>query len=163
MAVMGGSHGGSSTLAAIVENPENQAQGKAGFAAAIALYPRCGRSYGAWSVARRGNDGKPVVAFSGVFKPVAPALILIGESDDWTPAEHCRKLAEAAQSAGHPVTIKTYPGAHHSFDSPAPIRYVPTRINFNSPTRRGATTGGNAAAWADAIRQVEQFLTGHLK
>jgi len=37
-------------------------------------------------------------------------LILIGEKDDWTPAAPCRALTEAAQQAGHPVTIKIYPG-----------------------------------------------------
>jgi dienelactone hydrolase len=52
IAVMGGSHGGSSTLAAIVDAPENAKRTDAGFAAAIALYPACGRSYGAWSVQR---------------------------------------------------------------------------------------------------------------
>jgi dienelactone hydrolase len=29
----------------------------------------------------------------------APLLILIGDKDDWTPAEPCRKLTEAAQQA----------------------------------------------------------------
>jgi dienelactone hydrolase len=72
-----------------------------------------------------------------------------------SPAE---RLAEAAQSSGYPVEIKVYPGAHHSFDSILPVRYVPARINANSPIRRGATTGGNPVAWADAIDQVVRFL-----
>ncbi len=61
-----------------------------------------------------------------------------------------------------PVEIKIYPAAHHSFDSRAPIRYVAERININAPTGRGATTGGNAEAWEDAIGRVERFLSEHM-
>ena len=163
VAVMGGSHGGSSTLAAIVDAPENTAGAGPGFAAAIALYPGCGRSFGGWSVDRAKQPGHSIISYSGAFKPLAPLLILIGELDDWTPAEPCRKLAEAARSAGYPVEIKVYPGAHHSFDGISPVRFVAERINSNSPTGRGATTGGNAKAWADAIEQVERFLTAHVR
>jgi dienelactone hydrolase len=162
VAVMGGSHGGSATLATIVDTPHNAARGNPGFVAAIALYPNCGRSLGGWSVERKQERGKQVAAYSGAFKPLAPLLILIGELDDWTPAEPCRRLAEAAQSAGYPVTAKIYPGAHHSFDSLGPVRYVGERINANSPTGRGATTAGHAEAWADAILQVERFLAQHV-
>jgi dienelactone hydrolase len=163
IAVMGGSHGGSSTLAAIVDTPENVKRADPGFAAAIALYPACGRSYGTWSVARGSKPGGPIAGYAGSFKPRAPLLILIGALDDWTPAEPCRRLAEAARSAGYPVEIKVYPGAHHSFDSILPIRYVAQRINVNSATGRGATTGGNPEAWADAIGQVARFLAQHAK
>ena len=163
IAVMGGSHGGSSTIAAIVDAPENGKRTDAAFAAAIALYPACGRSYGAWTVQRRKEPWGPIAGYTGTFKPVAPLLILIGALDDWTPAEPCRKLAEAAQSAGYPVEIKVYPGTHHSFDSILPMRYVAERINANSPTGRGATTGGNAKAWSDAIDQVARFLDRHAK
>jgi dienelactone hydrolase len=90
-------------------------------------------------------------------------LILIGENDDWTPAEPCQKLTEAAKKAGYPVTIKVYPGAHHSFDSSNPVRYVPTRVNANSPSGRGATTGGDPKAWEDSIREVMVFFGQHLK
>jgi dienelactone hydrolase len=162
IAVMGGSHGGSSTLAAIVDTPRNVQHGRIGFAAAIALYPSCGRSFGSWSVTRTREAGKLKLAYTGAFKPRAPLLILIGELDDWTPAEPCRRLAAAAQAAGYPLEIKVYPSAHHSFDSKAPVRYVAERINFNAPTGRGATTGGNAGAWRDAIERVERFLSEHL-
>ncbi|MGB0086498.1 MAG: dienelactone hydrolase family protein [Rhodomicrobiaceae bacterium] len=160
--VMGGSNGGTATLAAIVDTAENMARSGPGFAAAIALYPSCGFSFGGWSVERAQQQRGPVTRYSGAFKPLAPLLILIGELDDWTPAEHCRKLAKAAQSAGYPVEIKVYPDAHHSFDSIAPVRYIARRINRNSPTGRGATTGGNAQAWADAIEQVDRFLAAHV-
>ncbi|MGH7416173.1 MAG: dienelactone hydrolase family protein [Candidatus Rokuibacteriota bacterium] len=100
---------------------------------------------------------------SDAYRPLAPLLILIGCKDDWTPAEPCQKLADTAREAGHPVTIKIYPGAHHSFDSPNPVRYVAARINPSSPVGRGATTGGNPEAWADSIREVGAFFGRHLK
>jgi len=141
--VMGGSHGGSSTLATMRATGGDDA---GGFAAAVALYPRCAAFTGAF----------------GVYRPRAPLLILIGDADDWTPAEPCRVLAERAVAAGAPVAIKIYPGAHHSFDSYNPVRYVATRINPSSPSGRGATTGGHPQAWADAIQQVEAFFGRHL-
>lgn len=61
------------------------------------------------------------------------------------------------------MAIKIYRGAHHSFDGPKPVRYVPTRINANAPGGRGATTGGDPAAWADAIREVTGFFAARLK
>jgi dienelactone hydrolase len=149
--VMGGSHGGTTTLATMVA-PEGDREKRAGFAAAVALYPGCVAS-------RRSVAASP----SGVYRPLAPLLILIGEKDDWTPAEACQRLTDAARSAGHPVTIKVYPGAHHSFDSRNPVRYVATRINANAPGGRGATTGGDPAAWADSIRGVVAFFGRHLK
>lgn len=161
VAVMGGSHGGSSTLATIAEVAANAKQ-EGRFAAAIALYPGCGQPVGGWSVQRAKDAKHRATGYSGVFKPSAPLLILIGELDDWTPAEPCRRLAAASRKAGHPVDIVVYPGAHHSFDSPAPVRFIPQRRNRNSPTGRGATTGGQAAAWADAVTRVEDFLGRHL-
>lgn len=153
--LMGGSHGGLATLASMAapqSDTEPLAREKrAGFAAAVALYPGCASRLGSWRA-----------DLSGVYRPAAPVLILIGEKDDWTPAESCRKLAEAARSAGYPVAIKIYPGAHHAFDSDKPVRYVAARVNPNSPGRRGATTGGNPAAWADSIREVLDYFGQHL-
>jgi dienelactone hydrolase len=143
--LMGGSHGGATTLASMVSTAG--VDRRDGFAAAVALYPSCALRMGEWRA-----DG------SGTYKPLAPMLILSGELDDWTPAEPCRKLAEAAQRAGYPVSIKIYPGVHHSFDNARPVRYVANRVNGNAPGGRGATTGGNAQAWADSIEQVIAFF-----
>jgi hypothetical protein len=43
------------------------------------------------------------------------------------------------------------------------VRYVAERNNANAPGGKGATTGGNAEAWADSVRQVEAFFAAHLK
>lgn len=153
--LMGGSHGGSATLASMAA-PESGTEPLvremlAGFAAALALYPACASRLGSWRA-----------DLSGVYKPVAPLLILIGEKDDWTPAEPCRKLSAAAQAAGHPVSIKVYPGAHHAYDSSKPVRYVAARVNASAPGGRGATTGGDPDAWADSIRETIAFFGRHL-
>ena len=104
-----------------------------------------------------------MTGYSGVYQAIAPLLILSGEKDDWTPAEPCRHLAEGSRAAGYPVEIKIYPGAHHSFDSDRPIRYDWQRNNGNAPSGRGATTGGDPRAWADAHKQVADFFARHLK
>jgi dienelactone hydrolase len=158
---MGNSHGGSSTMAAIVDVPAN-AKSPHRFAAAIALYPSCGRSVGGWVVKRARDAPHVITGYAGVFEPLAPLLILIGEADDWTPAEPCRQLAAVSKQVGHPVELVVYPGAHHAFDSPAPLRYVAKRRNLNAPGGRGATTGGQREAWADAIVRVNEFLKQHL-
>ena len=125
---------------------------RAGFAAAVALYPGCRTTLGAWRA-----DG------TGIYRPVAPLLILIGEKDDWTPAAPCVKLAASTRATEHPAAITVYPGAHHAFDSDRPVRFVAARVNSSAPGGRGATTGGDAAAWADSIRRVTEFFGAHLR
>lgn len=163
--VMGGSHGGSATLLAMVQSraiPALAEPKRNGFAAGIALYPACGARFGEWSVSRESGNRGPVTAFSGVYKSIAPLLILIGEKDDWTPADHCQALAERAQKAGQPVGIKIYPGAQHSFDNDSRTRYDAFRTNINRPDGKGATTGGDPSAWSDSIREVKAFFGKHL-
>ena len=154
--LMGGSHGGSTTLASMAA-PQNAwdllaREKRAGFAAAVALYPSCGVTLGTWRA-----DG------TGTYRAVAPLLILIGERDDWTPAAPCVKLAASTRATEHPVAITVYPGAHHSFDSDRPVRFVAARVNSHAPGGRGATTGGDATAWADSIRRVVEFFGERLK
>ena len=64
---------------------------------------------------------------------------------------------------GHPGGVCTVPISQRRSDSPHPIRYVAARINPNAPGGRGATTGGDASAWTDSIRQVLAFFDQHLK
>lgn len=154
IAVMGGSNGGSATLAALLQP---------GFTAAVALYPGCAFRYGGWSTRREARVSGPVVSYVGIFRPKAPLLILIGDLDNWTPAEHCRHLVEASRAAGYAVTLRVFPGAHHAFDSNAPLRHVAERNNPNAAGGRGATTGGDPQAWAQARHDVRLFLEEHLK
>ena len=150
--VMGGSHGGSTTLAAMAAPQEGYvSDDHPGFAAALALYPGCGARYGEWEP--RGT---------GAYRPLAPLRILAGEKDDWTPAAPCERLAERSQAAGYPVTIKVYPGAQHGFDGTSPVHYDARRVNGNAPGGRGATTGGDPAARADATAEVKAFFGRYL-
>ena len=149
--VMGGSHGGATTLATVGSFPIDPStlaeQKRHGFVAAIALYPGCA----------------PYQRRAPAYQPVAPLLILIGERDDWTPAAPCVELIGAANRAVAQPSIKVYPGAHHAFDGTSPVRFVAARVNANAPGGRGATTGGNAEAWADSIREVSAFFARHLQ
>lgn len=165
--IMGGSHGGLTTLAAMSTAKDDAgpltAAKKDGFAAGIALYPNCGARFGDWSTVRLNGDSGPVVSYAGVYKPIAPVLILSGEKDDWTPSEDCRKMVETSRDAGYPMSIVIYPGAYHSFDSGRPFQYNPRRTNLNSPSGKGASTGGDPVAWEAARQQVSEFFARYLK
>ena len=113
-------------------------------------------------ISREFRDHGAVTAYRGIYRPTAPLRILIGASDDWTPAAHCEAMAERARDAGEDVTIKVYPGANHSFDSSNPVRYVDSRSNVNKLDRRGATTGGDPAAWKDSLDEVRRFFVEKL-
>ncbi|MBL8831558.1 MAG: dienelactone hydrolase family protein [Rhodospirillales bacterium] len=162
IAVMGGSNGGVATLAAVnrqwIEQGGWLRAGEAQFRAAIPFYPECGIGYGDW-VVQRGLGG---VRPSGTFESVAPMLILIGSADDWTPAPICETMA--GQASGAPVSIKVYPGAHHSFDNPTLPRALhnPRATNINRPGA-GATVGYDPAAYVDSKAQVLRFLGEHMR
>ena len=167
VALMGSSHRGITTLAAMVaptpRDNEMAAAKRDGFTSAVALYPNCVLHYGDWSTRQQADRRGPVVAHSGVYRPTAPLLILIGAKDDWTPAEPCRELVETERAAGYPLDIPIYPGAYHEFDSDEPVRYNDKRPNDNALSGHGATTGGDAAAWADARAKVAAYFAQQLK
>ncbi len=137
--VMGFSHGGGIALDVVTAFRIDARPADAPrFNASVALYPSC--SY----VRRQMAEYR------------APVLVLVGEADDWTPADACRQLAER-----HPelITLKTYPGALHAFDvlewKPT---FLPDAVNRHSPTGKGASVGGNlAAAWL-AYADIWRFL-----
>ena len=136
IAAMGFSHGGSTVLWAGTSDsryPDNRLRGF------IAFYPGCG----------------DVIAYGGR----SPLLLLLGAKDDWTPAEPCQRLAEAAQNARKPVTAVLYPNARHAFDA--------SRINgvvFVADARRGrgATIAYDPQAHEDSLKQVRKFLKDNL-
>ena len=75
-----------------------------------------------------------------------PTLILIGELDDWTPAEECRNLAEGRddwgisreKGKGYPIELIVYPGAYHDFDVPSfatPRKMLGHHLEFNQAAR----------------------------
>ena len=130
--LLGWSHGGSTTLAAVAAPlpPGGQIR------AAIAFYPGCGRL-------RR----------EGGWRPGVPLLMLLGGADNWTPPESCQRLA-----GGHADLVETvlYPGASHGFDRPG----QPPR-NLTLPDGQVVTVGTDPAGRADALRRVPAFLAAH--
>jgi dienelactone hydrolase len=115
-----------------------------GFAAAIAFYP----------------GGCQSLIHEQVIRPL---LVLIGGADDWTPAATCQQMADAMATRGANVSIVVYPGAYHYFDVEEQHLTVLAEVeNELKPGGFGATVSYQAAAAADAKRQVEAFLAKHL-
>ena len=139
IALMGWSHGGSATLYALRDTPP----GEMPFAAAVAMYPGCS------ALAKRSEP----------YHPRAPLMILIGESDDWTPAESCRALAGRAPE----IDLKVYPGAFHDFDNPAARLRVRDDVPNGVNPGRGVTVGPDPDAREDALRRVPAFLSERMK
>jgi dienelactone hydrolase len=83
VAILGQSMGGFSALYAVDRDMAAQYFSE-GFRAAIAYYPTCG-----------------ILAAM----MTAPTSILIGEADDWTPAEQCRQMVAHARPAGAPIAL----------------------------------------------------------
>lgn len=142
--LLGWSHGAGVTLDAIRHKPASMA----GFAAAVAFYPGC--------TARNRN--------AATFHPYAPLLVLIGESDDWTPAAPCKALAATVAAHGDPMSIVTYPDTYHDFDNPGikskrVRKEVPNGVNPGN----GVTVAPNPQAREDARKRVAAFFAEHLR
>lgn len=116
-----------------------------GFAASVGVYPG-----GCFSLVKE--------------QVVRPLLVLIGEADDWTPADKCREMVEAMRARGADATIVTYPGAYHYFDVEGQRLEVLADVeNDTRPGGFGATVSYQAEAAADAHRRIEEFLARHLR
>lgn len=103
-----------------------------GFQAAVAFYPLC-------SVASE--------------QLAIPALILIGELDDWTPVSDCQRWIKLRDGKGAPVKFVVYPGAYHAFDAPG----------FKDGAMRfGHWLKYDADAARDATTKIHDFLASHL-
>jgi dienelactone hydrolase len=137
IAVLGSSMGGVSVLAAL-ERGLIERTSSLRFHSGVAFYPGC--------------DG-----FSGVM--TAPTLVLIGELDDWTPAEACRKMAAGESEIGSPrrpgdrsnIELVVYPGTYHSFDA-AGLRF---ELGISV---MGHWLQYNDAATRDAMSRVRSFF-----
>ena len=84
---------------------------------------------------------------------VAPALILIGALDDWTPASACKAMIAARSGATVPVNLVVYPSAFHAFDVSAlqsGREYFGHHLQYD------------AAAADEASKEVRQFLARDL-
>jgi dienelactone hydrolase len=131
VAVVGQSMGGFAALYAVDRDLAAQ-YFEERFRAAIAYYPSC---------------GVPGASMT------APTLVLIGEADDWTPAERCREMAAHSRPDGATIALTVYPGVHHAFDvaelKPG-IHLLGHWIEYNEPAAK------------DAEQKLRAFLAAHL-
>ena len=147
VAAIGWSQGGVYAMA-VINGPSLERADKrgaklpaVGFAAGIGVYPG-----GCFSLVKE--------------RVVRPLLVLIGGADDWTPAVECEEMAAAMKGRGADVTLVVYPGAYHYFDVEGlPQQVLASVENEGKPGGHGATVAYQAAAAADARRQISAFLT----
>jgi dienelactone hydrolase len=120
VAVVGFSQGGRIALTS-VEHGIIEQTSKDKFHAAVAFYPPCSPF----------KDDMTV-----------PVLIMVGELDDWTTAEECRRIVDGIDSYGIerqkgngvPIQLIVYPGAFHAFDAPtltAPGELLGHHLEYN--------------------------------
>lgn len=144
--VIGFSHGGSGALSVMDSTLEPYRESGRGFAASVAMYPGCGYQL----------RKKPE------FSAYAPLLILVGEKDDWTPAESCVSLAARSRSRDEPVDIVVYPGAYHGFDETQEVHVrmgVANGVNGDA----GTHVGGNPEARKAAYARIREFFKQYLR
>ena len=132
IAVLGQSMGGGSALYALDHDLGAQYFTER-FRAAIIYYPGCG------------IPGANLTA---------PTLILIGDKDDWTPADRCRDMVARARSDGVPIALHVYPGVHHAFD------VAQLRPGIRNPL--GHWLEYDEPAAQDAEQKVRAFLARNL-
>ncbi len=131
VALMGFSAGGIATLEATKIDGNEQLMDEK-FKAAVAYYPVC---------AVHESDA------------TVPTLIMVGELDDWSPAEKCRRRIANLSGKGPPIELHVYPGARHDFDDEAMTK---------PKTVFGHVEEYNAAAAEQSIATVHDFLQTYL-
>ena len=142
LALLGWSNGGSAVLAATNLRHPAVAAATVPLRAAVAFYPGCEAEN------KRG------------YRPSTALLMQLGAADDWTPAAPCEALAR--ESAPPQPQIDVYPGAHHGFDSAAPLRHwaeVPNGVQRGA----GVHVGGQPEARTASREAVLQFLRTALR
>lgn len=133
IALIGWSHGGSSTLWAAARGP---ATASPDFKAAIAFYPGC----------------RPLAAASD-YTLGFPLTVLIGSADDWTPPEPCRQFSQR-----HGARLIEYPDAVHGFDTPNSPRRSLTGVGLSARGDGRVQIGTHPASRENAIAEVRRSL-----
>lgn len=139
VSLLGWSSGGIAALWA-VRPRARQRDGLPDFRSALAFYPGCRRlDAAAWSAR-------------------IPTLILIGRADDWTPAAACEQMVAGARGRSARASIVVYPGAYQEFDRPNYAVRVRSGLAYSGNGTGRAHVGTNAAARADALKRVPEWL-----
>jgi dienelactone hydrolase len=144
IALVGWSHGGSTTLATV--NGKVAPGPPPALRAAVAFYPGCVVSL------RAGEKWLP-----------SPALrVHIGALDDWSRPDACEQLGVSARARGADMTVTVYPGAYHEFDAPRGKVRVWKEVTTGVNPGNGVTVGPDPAARAAAQDAVRTFLRSKL-
>jgi dienelactone hydrolase len=139
ISLLGWATGGSSVLWA-VRPQRKKTDDKPDFRSAVALYPGCRRlDSTAWSAR-------------------VPTLILIGADDDVTSPQDCEHMVAGARGRSARISIMVYAGAFHDFDHPNRPVQVRTGYAVSADGTGRVHTGTNAAARADSLKRVPQWL-----
>jgi dienelactone hydrolase len=110
------------------------------FRSAVAFYPGCRRLMNtAWSAR-------------------IPTLILVGSADETTSASVCQQMVAGARGRSARALVHVYPGAHHDFDHPNRPLQVRSGYAFALDGSGRIHSGTNAAARADALKRVPEWL-----
>lgn len=140
--MIGFSWGGEHVLEALLERRLAQfgIMQPAAFKGGVAVYPECKGIAGA--ITQR----NVTPAF------YAPALIIGGELDDWTPISHCRTIVTGQRRPAE-VRLEVMPGAHHGFD-----QFFNQGRGLTTRKEAGHTLAPNHAATNAARALVKDFL-----
>jgi dienelactone hydrolase len=130
LGVIGWSHGATSILALL-------GQKQPSVRVAVGFFPSCS-SY----------------LLRDKFQVTAPLLLLVGEDDDWTPAEPCRALV--AKSAQPTFRLVTYPETFHDFDNASLKADEKKRLVLGGTS---ISVGFNPEASSDAYRRTFKWLS----
>lgn len=93
-----------------------------------------------------------------------PLQLFLAEKDDWLPAEHCLRFVEFLKGRGYAISVKSYEGAAHSYDTDEPLHTVPDAsshancepllINLDKPLAPVRLRDGSALSPATDLRTV---------
>jgi dienelactone hydrolase len=148
IAIFGQSYGGMAMMFTIAAGalPKDVSPEK-DFRAAIAFYPNC----------------PPISSQAPHWRPRQRMLLLMGESDNFTPPAPCRELVAQAKEEGSPtIDVHFYPDTYHAFDHPNLPMTVVNSLKL-PPDGHSPIIASNPEARADAINRVTQFLASELK
>jgi len=140
--LLGWSHGGGATVHTM--RAEFAAGQEPFFRAAAALYP--GSCNSSWL---------------GNYKTAAPLVVMIGESDNWTPPRPCADVMNKAIASGQPIEFVLYPDAVHGFD--AENQPITALQGIMGPGRAAPLIGTNPHARDDSRKRVIQLFERVLK
>jgi dienelactone hydrolase len=160
LAIMGWSYGGMATLftmskGALAQDVALPKAPERDFRAAIVFYPSgCLFLLGRNPATNQTNTH---------WRPRQPMLLLMGETDNYTPAAPCEEvIAQATREGGPQIDAHFYANTYHVFDHPNLPITVLTDVKL-PPDGHSPTVGSNPEARADAINRVTQFLSKQLQ